>query len=231
MHVVVLTTFKRQYCRYFPSYAMAKLYSTQTHHEQRVARYTYVAMALHWLIASAIAVMLATGFWMVDAIKVPETQATAFHTYQFHKSLGLTILVLSLCRLGWRLLHPPPALPSEMGSLSRFAAHSTHIVFYALMISMPISGWAMVSASPIGMPTVVFDWFEVPHIPWLENVADKAAAEAQLKQMHLAAALTMSGLLCLHIAAALKHQFIDRDDLIMRIVPRWSASNTAKDKS
>lgn len=186
-------------------------------------RYTWVAMVLHWTIAAAVLALLATGLWMVDAIKVPETQATAFQTYQLHKSLGLTVLVLSLARLAWRLWNPPPPLPEHMGPLSRFAAHGAHVLFYALMIGMPLTGWAMVSASPLGLPTIVFGWFEWPHIAWLEAVPDKAAVEEQLKQVHATAGLIMLGLVGLHVAAALKHQFVDRDGLLARMTPLGSA--------
>ena len=194
------------------------------------SRYTLVAMGLHWAIAIAVLAMLATGFWMVDAIKIPATQATAFHTYQFHKSLGLTILLLTLARLGWRLWHPPPPLPMKTGPWSRRVAHSAHGLFYVLMIAMPLTGWAMVSASPLGLPTIVFGWFEWPHIIWLETAADKATLEAQLKQLHATAGLIMVGLIVLHVAAALKHQFVDRDGLIARMVP-FGAATTSRQGS
>ncbi|MEO0671326.1 MAG: cytochrome b [Pseudomonadota bacterium] len=185
----------------------------------RLQRYTTVAIALHWVIALSIIAMLVTGTWMVDALQVPETQALAFQTYQFHKSLGLTVLVLSLARLAWRLFNPPPPMPAHMGGAQRFAAHATHVLFYVLMIGMPLTGWAMVSASPLGLPTIVFGWFEWPHISFLEAAEDKAAIEKQMKLAHLYAGYLMFALLALHIAAALKHQFIDRDGLLARMTP------------
>lgn len=188
-------------------------------HGNERRHYTAVAMVLHWLIAVSIIAMLATGLWMVDAIKVPETQALAYDTYQFHKSLGITILALTALRIVWRWLNPPPPLPSEMGASMRFAAHATHVLFYALMLALPLTGWAMVSASPFQIPTIIFGLFELPHITPLEQVEDKAAVEAQIKTVHDLAGKLMIGLLVLHVAAALKHQFVDRDQLLARMIP------------
>ncbi|MEM6495169.1 MAG: cytochrome b [Pseudomonadota bacterium] len=192
----------------------------------RYDQYTAVAIALHWLIAISILGLLITGTWMVDAIKVPDTQALAFETYQFHKSLGLTVLVLTVVRLGWRLINRPPPLPEHMTRRARIGAHVAHCAFYILMIGMPLSGWAMVSASPFGLPTIVFGWFEWPHIQFLAQSDNKIAIEARLKLAHLYAGYTFIALIVLHVAAALKHQFVDRDQLLKRMLPirlgRWS---------
>jgi cytochrome b561 len=96
------------------------------------------------------------------------------------------------------------------------------------MIAMPLTGWAMVSASPLGLPTIVFGAFEWPHIVWLETATDKATLEAQLKQVHATAGLVMLGLIGLHVAAALKHQFVDRDGLLSRMVPFGSAATSKR---
>ncbi|MEM8548240.1 MAG: cytochrome b [Pseudomonadota bacterium] len=181
--------------------------------------YSTVAMAFHWIIAVAIVGLLVSGFWMVDAIKVPATQMQAFEVYQLHKSLGLTVLVLTVLRLGWRLYKPPPALPAHMGKWERLGASASHASFYILMIGMPLLGWAMVSASPFGLPTIVFGWFEWPHISYLTTVEDKAAVEGAFKVAHMVGGLIMVALLFLHIAAALKHHYVDRDDVMARMIP------------
>ncbi|NJO56506.1 MAG: cytochrome b [Rhodospirillales bacterium] len=182
-------------------------------------RYTTVAIALHWMIALAIVGLIASGMWMVDAIKRPETRAVAFDVYQLHKSFGLTVLVLTVVRIGWRLLNPPPPLPASITGLSRIAAHGTHALFYILMIAIPLAGWAMVSASKFGLPTIVFGLFEWPHVTWLAALPDKEPAEAAAKLAHRVMGYTLAAMLVLHVGAALKHHFVDRDGVLARMVP------------
>lgn len=185
----------------------------------RTDRYTRVAIMLHWLIALAIIGQFATGLWMVDAIRAPETLAQAFQVYQLHKSVGLTVLLLSLARLAWRLGHRPPPLPDGMSGGARLVARVTHGFLYVAMVAMPLIGWAMVSASPLGIPTVVYGLFTWPHIPFLFEASDKPALEALFKSMHRYLGYVMGAVLTLHVLAALKHQFIDRDGLLGRMMP------------
>jgi cytochrome b561 len=183
----------------------------------RHSRYSTVAIALHWMIAAAIVAQLASGLWMVGAIRSSGSQALAFHAYQWHKSLGLAILALSLVRLVWRLANPPPSLPVAMTRIEMAAARITHALFYALTLGMPLVGWAMVSASPLGLPTIVFGLFEWPHIGWLAGQG--GGVEAAFKSAHRAMGFALIGLLVLHIAAALKHHLFDRDDVLARMLP------------
>jgi cytochrome b561 len=180
-------------------------------------RYSTVAILLHWTIAAAIVAQVASGLWMVRAIHSAGSQAAAFHAYQWHKSLGLTILVLSLLRLCWRLANPPPPLPTSMTRLQRRAARTMHGLFYALTLGIPLVGWLMVSASPLGLPTMVFGLFEWPHVPWLAGLG--SSVEVALKTAHRAMAYALIGLLVLHVAAALKHHLSDRDDILARMLP------------
>jgi cytochrome b561 len=180
-------------------------------------RYSTVAISLHWTIAAAIVTQLATGLWMVRAIRLPGSQALAFHAYQWHKSLGLTILVLSLLRICWRLANPPPPLPATMTRIERRAAKTLHGLFYLLTLSTPLVGWGIVSASPLGLPTMVFGLFEWPHIAWLAGLG--GGVEAAFKTAHRAMGYAFVGLLILHVAAALKHHLIDRDDVLARMLP------------
>lgn len=186
------------------------------------ARYSLIAIILHWLIAIAIIVQLASGLWMVDAIKQADYQALAYDTYQWHKSLGLTVLLLSILRLVWRLFHRPPDLPMGMKRWEIWAAHLTHWAFYGFMLAVPLTGWAMVSTSPWDLPTIWFGLFEIPHIPWLYTLDESAkeGVEAGFKLSHEIIAKLGIALLILHVGAALKHQFMARDHLMLRMVPR-----------
>ncbi|GAB5470008.1 MAG: hypothetical protein Kilf2KO_30380 [Rhodospirillales bacterium] len=183
-------------------------------------RYTAIAIALHWLIAAAIIVQLASGLWMADAIDDPATQALAFQVYQWHKSLGLTVLILSLLRLFWRLGHRAPGLPEGMKPWERLAAYATHVFFYAIMILMPLTGWVMVSASKFGLPTLYWGLFTWPHLP-LGSLAleTKAQVEEIFGSVHEFLAYGTIALLVLHVGAALKHHFVERDGVLARMLP------------
>lgn len=177
-------------------------------------RYSRGAIVLHWLIALLIVGQIAGGFYM-EAL--PDSDAAAkFRFFQLHKSFGLTILALSLVRLGWRLTHRPPALPAGMAGWERIAARATHAGFYALMIGAPLIGWAYVSVAPFNVPTVVFGVLPWPHLPL---GGTNAALAETLSGLHGAAAWGFIGLLALHVGAALKHHFINRDDVLARMLP------------
>jgi len=180
------------------------------------ARYDGVAMFLHWGIAVSILFMLLLGWRMVE-LPFGEDK---FAEYQLHKSLGITILVASVLRLAWRLLNPPPA-PLESERWERLAAAAAHWALYGLMIGIPITGWLMVSASPWGIPTVVWGVLGVPHLPALEALSPegKEAAEKLLKAVHLWAGYAMAGLMGLHVVAALRHSVVIGDDTLARMVP------------
>ncbi|MCH9807572.1 MAG: cytochrome b [Alphaproteobacteria bacterium] len=182
-------------------------------------RYSTVAMALHWLIAIAVLAMFGTGLWMVEAIDVKETRADAFAVYQWHKSLGLSVLVLMAARIIWRLTHRPPALPMGMKPMEKLAAHSTHAAIYVLLVAVPLLGWAMVSASVFGLPTIWFGLFEWPHLPVLSGLENKKPVEDWLRLAHGWVAYVLIGLVVLHLAAVVKHTVIDRDDILKRMLP------------
>jgi cytochrome b561 len=183
-------------------------------------RYGAVAMTLHWLLAAMILFMLGLGFFMT---RLEETDERTFPLFQLHKSIGLTILIVSVVRLAWRLANPIPALPADMGVWERFAARGVHALFYLLMITVPLMGWATVSSAPLAVPTMWFGLFEWPHIPFLADIprAEKRMIEGPLAVTHSILAFSMLGLVVLHAAAALKHQFRDRDDVLKRMLP-WT---------
>lgn len=178
------------------------------------SRYDPIAVTLHWIIALAIITMLALGQVMEDL-----PIAYKFQAYNFHKSLGISILALSIFRLIWRFLNPPPALPEGMKPHERFLAHAAHWGLYFLMIAMPLSGWLMVSAMH-KYPTVFFGLGEVPFIPMPSGTNPKAASDL-LKDAHELLANGAILLIGLHVAAALKHHFMDKDTILTRMLPVW----------
>lgn len=169
------------------------------------ARYTGVAITLHWLLALGIVGAFGVGMYMTGLTMSP----TRLKLYNWHKWAGVTILALSAARLLWRLGHRPPAdLP--MPAWQARAAHATHGLLYLLFFAVPLSGWAYSSAA--GYPIV---WFGVLPLPDFVPV-DKALAE-QIKPLHAWLNYGMAALVVAHVAGALKHQFIDRDGLIQRM--------------
>ena len=182
-------------------------------------RYTALAIVFHWTIALLVLGMIASGWWMTGAIRDPARQAFAYDVYQWHKAFGLMVLVVTLARLAWRIGHPAPPLPAHMNAVERFGAHAVHVALYALTLAVPMLGWAMVSASPLGIPTVPFGLFEVPHLPVVPAGADQGQIEHSFKLGHEVLAYSALALVALHVAAALKHQFVDRDGLLGRMIP------------
>lgn len=182
------------------------------------ARYTSGAIVLHWLIAALLITNIGLAWWFNTlhgaAVAAP---------MGLHKSIGISILLLSLARLGWRLVNPPPPLPPRMPAWERWASLAVHILFYAVMIGMPLSGWALVSAGPkiLQSPLVLFN-----AIPWPAIGPLTSLPADQVKPAHHLFALT-HGLLAklayvlivLHVGAALKHQFLDRDQVVARMAP------------
>lgn len=179
-------------------------------------RYGRVAMLLHWTIAAAIIGLLAAGTLMV---RLEPGSSLQFTLYQAHKSLGITVLALGVVRLIWRLTHRPPPLPATLRPWEALLARLTHGGFYVLMLAMPISGWLMISASAWNFPTVIFGAFTLPHLPVPGTPEERKAIEDALKDVHEILAFGMVGLLVLHVAGALKHQFILRDDTLWRMLP------------
>ncbi len=179
--------------------------------------YSRAAIALHWLIALLILANLAGGLWASALLQSaePSDRRLGFEIIQLHKSVGLTVLALTLVRIAVRLSAPPPPLPVHMTKAERGLARLSHGGFYVLMIALPLTGWLMVSASPIGLPTFWFGLFEVPHLPVPQG---REPAEAA-RNMHEVLGYLMLGLVALHVAAAIKHQLLDRDDVLARMLP------------
>ena len=189
-------------------------------------RYGSVAMTLHWLIAASVLVNLGLGLYMAD---LPRSDPSRFMLFQTHKSIGLTVLVLSLVRVGWRLVNPIPPLPRGMNPALRIGAQATHYLIYFLIIAIPLAGWAMVSSSSLGLPTPYFGLFSWPNIPFLAELpqATKASNIGWFKDIHSWLAFTMIGLFVLHVLGALYHQFLRRDDVLRRMIPGTRVNDPA----
>lgn len=178
----------------------------------RPLRYSAVAMTLHWLLGLAIVSIFVLGVYMADLPFSPKS----IKFYNWHKWAGISILLLSVLRLAWRLTHQPPALPAAvlqaMPPWQTRAYHATHTLLYGLFFAVPLLGWAYSSAA--GFPIVWFGQIPLPDL----LPADKALAEL-IKPLHKLSALALMGLVVLHVAAALKHHWIDKDGLLQRMLP------------
>ncbi|TVQ55153.1 MAG: cytochrome b [Rhodobacteraceae bacterium] len=172
------------------------------------------ARALHWAMAALILFMLGLGYVMVNM--TPDL-FERFRLTQIHKSWGFVVFALALARLGWRALNRRAPEPPGQGWQAK-AAKRAHVAFYALMFILPISGWLMASASELqdlyNIRNMVFGLFELPD-PF---VPGDRRIEAVFKAIHVAAAVALAALLVAHALAALKHHFIDRDRVLMRMV-------------
>jgi cytochrome b561 len=181
--------------------------------DPRSLRYGGVAIVLHWLLAAMIVGSLGVGLYMTDLPFSPQR----IKLFNWHKWAGITILVLSALRLLWRLSHRPPAIPPRvlavMPRWQRAGYRVSHTLMYLLFFAVPLFGWAYTSA--LGIPVV---WFGVLPLPDFVPV-DKDFAEAILKPLHHGSAFTLAGVALLHVAAALKHHWIDRDGLLKRMWP------------
>jgi cytochrome b561/polyisoprenoid-binding protein YceI len=179
-------------------------------------RYSTGAILLHWLIAAAFLFEIALGWRTED---VPETQS--FALFQLHKSVGITILLLTLLRIGWRLINPPPPYPATLRPWERRLAHWVHIGFYVALIGFPLTGWLIVSSSTRTIPTMLYGVVPWPHVPGIATLAD--AAKHQVHEVaefgHGAFEKIAYLLFALHVAGALKHHFVDRGDDLARMLP------------
>jgi len=191
-------------------------------------RYTSVAILLHWILAVLALTMVAVGFWMHDAIQNPATRPLALQVFPLHKATGITILALTAVRLLWRLTHPAPPLPQRMAGWEKLVARTSHWLFYLLLFAMPLSGWIYSSAGYsqafntfIRVPLSYFGLFTVPDFPGVAAQPDEARKAIGLTALgaHFYLAWVMLALAGLHVAAALKHHFVNRDDVLTRMLP------------
>jgi cytochrome b561 len=170
-------------------------------------RYGGVAKTLHWLIAVLVFTQLGIGkFADVDAEESRQV-------FDWHTSLGLLVLVLMLVRLGWRLTHAVPSLPATTPVWQRGLARTTHLLFYVLLLALPVSGWLLTSAE--GEAVRFLGLFPVPGLP----VTGGEEAEEIFEEVHELLGNVLIALAALHVLAGWKHHFIDRDSVLRRMLP------------
>lgn len=188
-----------------------------THDDRDLRRYSAVAMSLHWLIAALILTNIGIAWYFNTLHGLARLAPIAWH-----QSFGLSVLILSVVRLVWRLTMPAPPLPAGMPTWERVSAKTVHVLFYVIMIGLPLSGWAMRSASPLHhvLPIRLFSlpWPAVPPLAHLSGAAAQAA-EHRFQTAHGLLAKLTYVLIVLHVGAALRHQFISRDLVVARMVP------------
>ena len=181
-------------------------------------RYNAGAIALHWIIALMILTNIGLAWWFNTLHGLAKIEPV-----QLHKSIGITVLVLTVIRLGWRLVVPAPKLPEDFRGWEKWLAQAVHVFFYVVMLGLPLTGWAFTSASPLihVFPIVLFHLIPWPTLSALANLPHdqmRTAHDLFLASHGLLAKLAYV-LIVLHVAGALKHQFINNDDVAARMIP------------
>jgi len=175
---------------------------------QRPYAYAPIAIGLHWLVALLIFAAFPLGLYMHDL----PLSMQRLRLYSFHKWIGVTILALVLVRIAWRATRRPPRLPETMPPWERTVAVVMCWLLYVLMLAVPVSGWLMSSAQ--GFQTV---WFGILPLP--DVVAKDRQLARSLAEVHTALSFIMMAGVALHFAAALKHHFLARDEVLFRMLP------------
>jgi cytochrome b561/polyisoprenoid-binding protein YceI len=177
-------------------------------------RYSAGAIVLHWLVAFLIVALIVLG-WRMDE----ERGADQFVVFQLHKSLGISVLLLTLVRIAWRVVEPPPAV-AVTGWQARLA-RVVHASFYVLLIALPLTGWLAVSTSPVRVPTILFGQLPWPDFPVAGGLeaADRNRWHELADTTHEALGWLLYPLLLLHVAGALRHHFAEEHPSLARMVP------------
>ncbi len=178
-----------------------------THH------WGWVSQLLHWVIVVLIIVQV-TLAEIADQLPIGVKKLAMLAR---HKSVGITILALALLRLAWRLANPTPLLPQTLKPYERALARFTHFMLYTLLFAMPVSGWMMSSAR--GFPVSWFGFFQLPDL-----VPKNRALYDALVTTHGTLAVVLAAVVTLHVAGALKHHFMLRDDVLRRMLPFHSTT-------
>ena len=181
-------------------------------------RYDHIAMTLHWLVAIGVIAQILLGLWMIDIPKQPP--GVRAYWFNLHKSIGITLGALIVARLAWRLTHRPPPLPSSMPRWQARAARVSHLLLYACMLTMPLAGY--LGSAYSGYPIKYFGT-TLPAWGWKDE-----ALKDFFSAVHFTAALLFISLITLHVLAALKHLWFDRDGVFHRMWPGRRASDSQR---
>jgi cytochrome b561 len=173
-------------------------------------RYTGTAIALHWLLAILIVATFALGLTMTE---MPGVTPTKLKYFNWHKWLGVTIFALAVVRALWRLAHPAPPLPASIPAWQKQVSAATHLLLYVLIFAVPLSGYFYSLAA--GFKVVYLGLLPLPVL-----IEKNLELKPVLEEVHFWLNMGMAGLVALHIAAALKHHFIERDDILRRMLPK-----------
>jgi cytochrome b561 len=178
------------------------------------SRYSAVAQAFHWIIAALIVTQF-TLAWRADDLPLGMHKLALLAR---HKSFGMTILMLAVLRLTWRLFNRPPELPSHMSKMEMRLARATHILFYFFLFAMPLTGWLMSSAKNYSV-----SWFGL--FTWPDLIGKNEQAFDILRNTHETLSWLLLATAILHILAAFKHHFWDKDDVLKRMLPFLKSEN------
>ena len=169
-----------------------------------------VSQGVHWITAVLVIAMIVIGLVMVDL----PLGVRKLELYALHKSVGIVILAFTAARLAWRLSGTRPVLLGPSRPYERVLAHAVHVSFYIVLIAMPLTGWLMSSAANFSVS--VFELFTLPDL-----VAPDKALGDTFEAAHSWLAWVLIGLVALHVAGALKHHFVLRNDTLRRMIPGW----------
>lgn len=170
--------------------------------------YHPLSRAIHWLMAALIFIMLGLGWGREFA---PHEWGRSIMST--HKAIGVLLIFLIIFRIGWRIYKKPPTYSAALSKPLKIAAHIAHGVLYLLLIVMPVSGWAMVSAK--GRAASIYGILTLP--PLMDKTP---ALETPLEDFHATCAFILAGLIALHIGAVLYHHFILKDQILRRMLPK-----------
>ncbi|HEX2528391.1 MAG TPA: cytochrome b [Geminicoccus sp.] len=174
-------------------------------------RFGAVSKAFHWGMAAMV-----IPLWILGYVMVQPTQdlLAQYELYQLHKSFGFVVFGLGMLRLLWRSVDPAPPLPPSMHPIQRTAAQLAHLLLYGFLITLPVTGFLMSAASPLAIPTVLFDTVPVPH-----PIGPSEQTYAFFRGAHYYLAMGLATVLVIHVLGAIQHTLIGKDSVLQRMLP------------